>query len=123
MAKIVSQCGTEQIKAQQMVLAHLGFYKGKIDGIWSTKSITAKREFEAGNFDPCVPNGGFPFEKRGSLPMGLYWEGTLLRCSGLDLTKYQTPPANQAQQKSNGGDKKQPDSKPVVTEDAQAPQE
>ena len=41
------QTSKEKLAAQQLVLFHLGFYKGLIDGIWSTATIAAKKKFEA----------------------------------------------------------------------------
>lgn len=59
----------EKLKEQQMVLFHLGFYKGLIDGIWSTASIEAKRMFESRpEYVPANPNGGLPFGERERLP-------------------------------------------------------
>ncbi len=65
------QVTKEKLSAQQLVLFHLGFYKGNIDGIWSDSSIDAKRKFEADvTFLPAYPNGGLPFGERDKLPKG-----------------------------------------------------
>lgn len=65
------QVTKEKLSAQQLVLFHLGFYKGNIDGIWSESSIDAKRKFEADiTFLPAYPNGGLPFGERDKLPKG-----------------------------------------------------
>lgn len=65
------QVTKEKMAAQQLVLFHLGYYKGNIDGIWSTATINAKRAFEADpSFVPAYPNGGMPFGDRDKLPKG-----------------------------------------------------
>lgn len=63
------------IKRQQLVLKHLGYYLGEIDGIWSTKSIEAKVAFErSGKFNPGIPSSGMPFRFNVRLPEGLYFD-------------------------------------------------
>lgn len=63
------QVTKEKMAAQQLVLFHLGFYKGNIDGIWSEATIAAKRKFEADpSFLPAYPNHGLPFGDRDKLP-------------------------------------------------------
>lgn len=76
----------DKLKAQQMVMFHLGFYKGVIDGIWSDSSIAAKKAFEAHpSFVPSNPNGGLPFGERDRLPRGMvYREGLVCH---VDLTE------------------------------------
>ena len=65
------QVSTEKLAAQQLVLFHLGFYKGTVDGIWSNATIEAKKKFEADmTFLPAYPNGGLPFGERDKLPKG-----------------------------------------------------
>ena len=66
--KPVEQFQNAQIVRQQQVLAHLGYYKGRIDGIWGPGTIKAKKEFESMGFAPGVPNGGLPFASRGPYP-------------------------------------------------------
>lgn len=74
----------DKLKAQQMVLFHLGFYKGVIDGIWSMTSINAKKAFEAHpSFLPANPNGGLPFGERDRLPKGMTYRQGLVRHEGL----------------------------------------
>lgn len=69
----------EKLAAQQLVLFHLGFYKGLVDGIWSTSSIQAKKTFEADpSFVPANPNGGLPFGERERLPKGMRYENGLI---------------------------------------------
>lgn len=64
-----------ELRAQQIVLAFLGFYKGPIDGIWSRDSIAAKQKFEFDNsFIPAAPSNGLPFGNRQKLPKGCYWD-------------------------------------------------
>ncbi len=108
--KPVEQFQPTQIIRQQQVLAHLGYYKGRIDGIWGPKCIAAKKEFESMGFAPGLPNGGLPFAARGPYPKGVMMIGGLLTCAGFDETKHpvydpnRTRPANKVQ-------------KPEVTED------
>jgi hypothetical protein len=78
----------DMIKRQQQVLTFLGYYNGKIDGIWSAKSIEAKLKFErSGKFNPGIPNNGLPFSLRAPLPAGLIFEkGTMLiNTTNLDI--------------------------------------
>lgn len=57
---------------QQQLLAALGFYKGEIDGIWSTETIKAKIAYErTREFAPAIPNYGMPFEADRKLPRGV----------------------------------------------------
>lgn len=63
------------IKRQQLVLKHLGYYHGEIDGIWSKKSMEAKIQYErSGKFNPGIPNNGMPFNTNVKLPQGLYFD-------------------------------------------------
>lgn len=60
------------ISRQQQVLTHLGYYAGKIDGIWGPKCIEAKKAFEnSGKFNPGLPNGGLPFADKPPYPKGI----------------------------------------------------
>lgn len=60
------------LQRQQMVLKHLGYYRGRCDGIWSRKTITAKRDLElSGKFNPGYPNNGMPFNCEGPFPEGI----------------------------------------------------
>lgn len=78
------QVTKEKLRAQQMVLFHLGYYKGLIDGTWSDASIKAKLAFEADpSFVPAYPNGGLPFGERDKLPKGLRYERGLITHSEL----------------------------------------
>lgn len=65
---------------QQQILAHLGYYNGKIDGKWGPKTVEAKKEFERSkDFKPCVPNFGHPFENKPPFPQGIsYGEDGLM---------------------------------------------
>jgi len=68
-----------ELSAQQLVLAFLGFYKGPIDGIWSTDSIVAMKAFERDDdFCPGVPTNGLPFSVAAKLPKGMYWDKKLV---------------------------------------------
>ncbi|AGS82078.2 putative lysozyme [Pseudomonas phage PaBG] len=74
------QTSKEKLMAQQLVLFHLGFYKGLIDGIWSTATITAKKKFEADmSFLPAYPNQGLPFGERDKLPKNMYYANGLIK--------------------------------------------
>lgn len=69
------QYSQTELRAQQLVLAYLGFYKGPIDGIWSGDSISAKRRFECeDSFIPAAPSSGLPFPHRAKLPKGCQWD-------------------------------------------------
>lgn len=78
------QTSKEKLAAQQLVLFHLGFYKGLIDGIWSTATIAAKKKFEADvSFLPAYPNLGLPFGERDKLPKDMYYDKGLIKHRGL----------------------------------------
>lgn len=62
-----------QLQSQQILLAFLGFYKGKCDGIWGPDSIAAMRSYEASpKFSPGYPSNGLPLKEKGQLPSGVY---------------------------------------------------
>lgn len=66
------ETNVRRLQRQQMVLKFLGYYSGKCDGIWSAKTIAAKRDFElSGKFGPAYPNNGAPFDFTSKLPKGL----------------------------------------------------
>jgi len=66
------QYETLQLQRQQMVMHVLGFYDGKLDGIWGPKSIEAKKRFEASpKFMPAIPANGMPFAGRAPFPNGI----------------------------------------------------
>lgn len=68
-----------ELRAQQLVLAFLGFYNGLIDGIWSDATIRAMQAFECDDkFLPAVPTSGYPFANRSRLPKGMYWDKNLV---------------------------------------------
>lgn len=68
-----------ELRAQQLVLAFLGFYNGLIDGIWSDATIRAMQAFECDDkFLPAVPTTGYPFANRSRLPKGMYWDKNLV---------------------------------------------
>ena len=61
-----------QLEQQQRLLASLGFYSGKLDGIWGPSSIAAKKRYEASeSFIPGVPSSGLPFASRPPYPVGI----------------------------------------------------
>lgn len=69
------QVTSDELKHQQVVLKHLGFYKGKIDGIWSESTIAAKRNYEFKiEFSPAIPNNGLPFGLNDRLPANLVFK-------------------------------------------------
>jgi peptidoglycan hydrolase-like protein with peptidoglycan-binding domain len=73
-----------EIRAQQLVLAFLGYYPGAIDGIWSASTISAMKKFEcADEFLPAVPTGGMPFKVNARLPKGMFWDKRLVSHRGL----------------------------------------
>lgn len=73
----------QRLQRQQMILKFLGYYTGACDGIWSEKTIAAKREFEvSGKFSPAYPNHGLPFDFTSKLPSGIMLDYTKPR-SGL----------------------------------------
>lgn len=75
-----------EIRAQQLVLAFLGFYPGAIDGIWSNSTIAAMKKFEMeDSFLPAIPTGGMPFPANCRLPKGMFWDKRLV--SHRKLTK------------------------------------
>ena len=117
--KPVEQFQNAQIVRQQQVLAHLGYYKGRIDGIWGPSTIKAKKEFEAMGFAPGVPNGGLPFASRGPYPKGIFMSNGLLDCGGFDASKYPVYNPNAVFQKPPVQQQK-PEPKKSLTE-AEAP--
>jgi len=87
-----------ELRAQQLVLAFLGFYNGMIDGIWSSATIKAMQAFECDDkFLPAVPTTGYPFAARSRLPKGMYWDKNLVSHTKLtpelaaDLLKKRSP--------------------------------
>lgn len=73
------QTGNAEIRAQQLVLAYLGFYNGVIDGTWSDASIRAMKAFECDDsFLPAVPTNGLPFPVNAKLPKGMFWDKKLV---------------------------------------------
>lgn len=78
-----------QLQNQQLIMAHLGFYRGKLDGVWGPQAIQAKKDWESsGKFKPAFPNSGMPLDPRGKLPTGII-RGTagLLKCLSLTSEK------------------------------------
>lgn len=62
----------EVLQRQQIILALLGYYNGKCDGIWGPATIKAKQRFEcSGKFNPGYPNNGMPFSYDGPFPEGI----------------------------------------------------
>lgn len=66
------QTSKEQLERQQLIMKHLGFYNGKLDGVWSRTSIKAKRDWEfSAKFKPAYPNRGLPLNPLQKLPSGV----------------------------------------------------
>ena len=62
-----------QLQRQQVIMAKLGFYRHRCDGIWGPESIVAKRKWEADrSFIPALPNNGLPFGERDPFPKGIF---------------------------------------------------
>lgn len=62
----------EVLQRQQIILALLGYYNGKCDGIWGPATVKAKQRFEcSGKFNPGYPNNGMPFSYDGPFPDGI----------------------------------------------------
>ena len=81
------QVEEKQLARQQAILKHLGFYTGEVDGIWSTLTIKAKKEFEVdSSFNPGIPNNGLPFSIRPPFPKGIMKDNipNLLTVVGLE---------------------------------------
>lgn len=69
------QIKPNQLTRQQVIMAHLGLYKHKVDGIWGPASIAAKCKWEeAKTFIPAFPNGGLPLGDRDKLPRGMLFD-------------------------------------------------
>lgn len=90
---------------QQQILKELGYDPGKIDGVWSLKSIEAKQKWERQrSFSPAVPNNGLPFRTRDVLPKGIIYnpQTDLLEIAGKKLpdpgTLSSATPVNNQQQ-------------------------
>jgi len=62
----------EALVRQQQILKALGYYSGKIDGIWGPASIKAMQKFESlPEFLPGHPHNGMPFHDSGPYPAGI----------------------------------------------------
>lgn len=69
------QTSKRQLQQLQMIMMALGFYSGRIDGIWSAKSIEAKKNWEcSGKFNPAYPNNGLPFADTDPVPAGMRFD-------------------------------------------------
>ena len=91
-------------------MKELGYDPGKIDGVWSLKSIEAKQKWERQrNFSPAVPNNGLPFKKNDVLPKGIIYnpQTDLLEIAGkklpdpVTLSSANTQESNQSSEKTN----------------------
>jgi hypothetical protein len=81
------QTGKEKHSRQQLIMQLLGFYKGKVDGIWGPATMDAKRRWEMSTkFEPAIPNNGLPLGDRGPYPKGIrIGSDGLLTCAELEL--------------------------------------
>lgn len=88
------QIGTEQLKAQQAIMAAKNYYNGKIDGVWGPKTIAAKQKWErSGKFAPAIPNSGLPLDDRATLPPGVIRLATgMLTCAEIESKKQSAQP-------------------------------
>jgi len=80
------QTKKEQLTRQQEILKGLGFYTGKIDGIWGPESIKAMKRFEAqpAIFLPGRPNHGMPLSDIPPHPAGFYLRKGLFHHACID---------------------------------------
>lgn len=82
------QTNPEQLKRQQLILKVLGYYSGKLDGIWGPQSIKAKQCFEADpSYVPGNPNNGLPFTNVPPYPKGISINNGLLYHPLIDTYK------------------------------------
>lgn len=66
------QTEKRQLLRQQFILKGLGFYKGKLDGVWGPASIEAMKNFEANPlFLPGLPKHGLPMSNSKPFPAGI----------------------------------------------------
>lgn len=69
------QTKPEQLKRQQEIMEHLGFYRHKCDGIWGPASIEAKKKWERDrSFIPGLPSNGLPLGDRDRMPNGVSYD-------------------------------------------------
>jgi len=62
------------VARNQQILKYLGYYKGKIDGIWGKGSMQAKIDFEdSPDFEPGAKNFGGLFDSSLPLPKSIYY--------------------------------------------------
>lgn len=95
------QIKKEQLQRQQKIMAHLGFYRHKCDGIWGPESISAKKRWEADpSFIPALPNNGLPFGDRDPLPKGMTHSRTerMFSFAGMDLNAETPEPEKKEEQ-------------------------
>lgn len=99
------QINKSEIMRQQLIMAHLKYYKNKIDGIWGPASIAAKKSWEnSPAFVPAFPNQGLPFGAKDVLPKGVSFDRKtrIMQCVGLsdtveaEIMARQSPDSKQA---------------------------
>lgn len=62
----------DNFKRQQLILKHLNFYHGEIDGVWGRDTIAAMQAFERSpKFKPAYPSNGMPLDPNAKLPYGI----------------------------------------------------
>lgn len=81
------QTSKDKMSRQQLIMQVLGFYNGKVDGIWGPATMEAKRRWEmSSRFEPAIPNNGLPLGDRGPYPKGIrICSDGLLTCAELEL--------------------------------------
>ncbi len=74
------QTGRRELLRQQALLKDMGFYNGRMDGIWGPATIKAMQKFEAARnvFKPALASNGFPLPTRGPLPKFFYVDKGLI---------------------------------------------
>jgi hypothetical protein len=69
------QLKPKQLLRQQAIMAFLGLYRHKCDGIWGPEAIASKRRWEnEASFIPAFPNRGLPFGDRDTVPKGMRFD-------------------------------------------------
>lgn len=105
---------TKALARQQMVLAALGFYSGKFDGVWSKKTIEAKVDYEcSGKFSPALPNRGLPFDTAKPLPVGLYVDASIRDFSAISCADFESKRKDLESQLQLMGEALEKDDQPI----------
>lgn len=84
------QIKKHELQRQQMIMAFLGFYKHKCDGIWGPEAIEAKRLWERdSSYIPALPSNGLPFGDRDPLPKNVIYDRVSRLITHVNLTDEQ----------------------------------